>query len=42
MNDETQGATPGPDQGERNDFRGRIGGQLRPVDLVQDEVFVIH
>jgi len=42
MNDQTHGATPGPDQRERNDFRGRISGQLRPVDLVQDKVFIVH
>ena len=42
MDDETQRATPGPDQGKRNDFRGRVGGELGPVNLVQGKVFGVH
>ena len=39
MHDETRDAAPSPDQRERNDFGGRISGELGPVNLMQDKIF---
>jgi hypothetical protein len=42
MNDETHDAMAGPYQDERNDRRTSIGGELRPMNLMQDKLILVH
>jgi len=42
MNDETHDAMAGPYQDERNDRRSSISGELRPMDLMQDKLILVH
>ena len=42
MNDKTHDAMAGPYQDERNDRRSSISGELRPMDLMQDKLILVH
>ncbi len=42
MNDKTHDAMTGPYQDERNDRRSSISSKLRPVNLTQDKLIIIH
>lgn len=42
MNDETHDAMAGPYQDERNGRRGSISGELRPMNLMQDKLILVH
>jgi hypothetical protein len=42
MKEEAKVATPGPNQGKRDDGRADISAELHPVNLVQDKVFSVH
>ncbi len=42
MNDKTHDAMAGPHQDERNDRRSSISNELRPMDLMQDKLILVH
>jgi hypothetical protein len=42
MNDETRDAIAGPYQDERHDRRSSISGELRPMNLMQGKLILVH
>jgi hypothetical protein len=42
MNDETHDAMTGPYQDERNDRRSAVSGELRPMNLMEDKLILVH